>query len=444
MFNRVLKYFNIDSAILYFISSKALALIYSPITILLITSKLTEVEQGYYFTFASLLGISIFFELGLGIILTHFASYEFSKLKWSDQGKLYGNSTSLEIIKTLIQKSLLWYLIAAILMSVIIIFLGIKIFSSKENVENINLYLPWLLLIIFFAINTALIPITSIIEGCGGVKNVQRLRFLQQALVIPFTWIAFILDGKLFVIFIEYLGYSFVLLWWIFTNYKSFILQMLSSNNLFSNSISWFKDIFPLQWKIALSWVSSYFLGYLFVPLLFHFSGEVIAGQMGLSLKITGYVYLFSMAWINTKIPKFGSLISSKKFSKLKRLFYQSIKSSLTASFLSSIALILLLLLLQFLEFEFSERLLTIDLLILLCFANILNVIFSSISGYLRSFKKEPMLYITLLLGITVSVSNYITTKFFNVDIMIYSYIIILIVIGLLGHIYVYKNNNAK
>ena len=123
MFNRVLKYFNIDSAILYFISSKALALIYSPITILLITSKLTEVEQGYYFTFASLLGISIFFELGLGIILTHFASHEFSKLKWSDQGKLYGNSTSLEIIKTLIQKSLLWYLIAAILMSVIIIFL---------------------------------------------------------------------------------------------------------------------------------------------------------------------------------------------------------------------------------------------------------------------------------------------------------------------------------
>ena len=318
----------------------------------------------------------------------------------------------------------------------------IKIFSTKENVENINLYLPWLLLIIF-AINTALIPITSVIEGCGGVKNVQRLRFLQQALVIPFTWIAFIFDGKLFVIFIEYLGYSLVLFWWIFSNYKSFILQMLSTNNLFSNSISWFKDIFPLQWKIALSWISSYFLGYLFVPLLFHFSGEVIAGQMGLSLKITGYVYLFSMAWINTKIPKFGSLISSKIF-QAKTLILPIHKSSLTASLLSSIALILLLLLLQFLEFEFSERLLTIDLLILLCFANILNVIFSSISGYLRSFKKEPMLYITLLLGITVSVSNYITTKFFNVDIMIYSYIIILIVIGLLGHIYVYKNNNAK
>ena len=444
MINKILNYLNIDPAILYFISSKAIGLLYSPISIILITTYLTEIEQGYYFTFASLLGISIFFELGLGIILTHFASHEFSKLNWDENGKLVGNKVSLDIIKTLTQKSFFWYFLASILMSVIIIFLGIEIFSSKENTENIDLYLPWSLLIIFFAINNSLIPLTSIIEGCGGVKNVQRLRFLQQVIIIPFTWVVFVFDGKLYVIFIEYFGYSIVLFYWFYSNYKEFIIQIFNSNNLFKKNISWFKDIFPLQWKIAVSWVSSYFLGYLFVPLLFHYSGEVVAGQMGLSLKITGYVYLFSMAWINTKIPKFGSLISLNKLRELKLLFISSFKNSLIASLFSSFSLIVLLFLLGFMNIEFTNRLLPIHLLIILCIANILNVIFSSISGYLRSFKKEPMLYATLFLGIAVSISNYIASKYFDVEIMIYSYLIILLLIGLSTHIYIYLKNEPK
>lgn len=444
MLNKILNYFNIDPAILYFISSKAIGLLYAPISFILITACLTEIEQGYYFTFASLLGISIFFELGLGIILTHFASHQFSKLKWNDNGKLVGNKQSLDFIKTLTQKSFFWYILAAILMSVVIIFMGMEIFSSKENVENIEFYLPWTLLIIFFSINTSLIPLTSILEGCGGVKNVQKLRFLQQVLIIPFTWLALSLDGKLYVIFIEYFGYTMILFYWLFTNYKSFISQMFSSNNLFNNNISWFKDIFPLQWKIALSWISSYFLGYLFVPLLFYYSSEVIAGQMGMTLKITGYVYLFSMAWMNTKIPTFGSLINLNKFNELKILFNKSFKSSLFASFFSSFSLIILMLILYNLNIEFSNRLLPINLIILLCIANIFNVVFSSVGGYLRSFKKEPMLYITLLLGLVVSLSNYLTTKYFNVEIMVYSYIIILVLIGLPTHIYIFKKNEPK
>ena len=46
-----------------------------------------------------------------------------------------------------------------------------------------------------------------------------------------------------------------------------------------TDTISYMKEIFPNQWKIALSWVSGYFIFHFFNPVLFA-EGPVVAGQM--------------------------------------------------------------------------------------------------------------------------------------------------------------------
>ena len=60
----------LDAAVIYSSLSKILSGFGGFLTVYLIAKKLTLVEQGYYYTFISVLYIQVFFELGLNSIIT--------------------------------------------------------------------------------------------------------------------------------------------------------------------------------------------------------------------------------------------------------------------------------------------------------------------------------------------------------------------------------------
>ena len=51
----------------------------SPLTIWLTSTFLTEVEQGYYYTFNSIFGASVFLEFRLAMVLAKLVSHEIEK-----------------------------------------------------------------------------------------------------------------------------------------------------------------------------------------------------------------------------------------------------------------------------------------------------------------------------------------------------------------------------
>ena len=57
-------------------------------TIFVITRWFKPEEQGYYYIFASLLGLQVLFELGLSFVILQFSGHEFATLSWS-KIKLY-------------------------------------------------------------------------------------------------------------------------------------------------------------------------------------------------------------------------------------------------------------------------------------------------------------------------------------------------------------------
>lgn len=81
------------------------------------------------------------------------------------------------------------------------------------------------------------------------------------------------------------------------------------------------KEIFPFQWKIAISWLSSYFIFQLLNPVLFAYKGPVVAGQMGITLTIFGGLSAISMTWITTKVPAFSMLVAKKEYNELDKIF---------------------------------------------------------------------------------------------------------------------------
>jgi hypothetical protein len=84
-----------------------------------------------------------------------------------------------------------------------------------------------------------------------------------------------------------------------------------------SERVSYKEEIFPYQWKIALSWISGFFIFQLFNPVIFATEGAIIAGQMGMTLAILSAIQSLSMSWMSTKVPLFSNLIALKKYNTL-------------------------------------------------------------------------------------------------------------------------------
>jgi len=68
--------------------------------------------------------------------------------------------------------------------------------------------------------------------------------------------------------------------------------------------ISWQNEIWPFQWRIAISWISGYFVYQTFNPFLFAFKGPVAAGKMGMSLSFANAVMVIAMAWCRQKMHR--------------------------------------------------------------------------------------------------------------------------------------------
>lgn len=101
-------------------------------------------------------------------------------------------------------------------------------------------------------------PFIAFLQGLGKVKEIALMQFIQQCVSVIGLIGTLLLGGKLYAGGIAlFLG---VLVCTCFV-YKRFskILYAIYRNSV-TCVISYKKEIFPFQWKIALSWISSYFI----------------------------------------------------------------------------------------------------------------------------------------------------------------------------------------
>ena len=74
----------IDRAVFVGLLNRMWSLIAGPISLVLIGFYFSPQVQGYYYTFATLLALQVFVELGIGAVIQQFASHEWAKLKRTD------------------------------------------------------------------------------------------------------------------------------------------------------------------------------------------------------------------------------------------------------------------------------------------------------------------------------------------------------------------------
>jgi O-antigen/teichoic acid export membrane protein len=400
----------IDKPIAFTILGRAWASSAGLVTVALIARFLSPAEQGYYYTFGSLVALQIVFELGFSFVILQMASHERAHLEIAPNGTLTGNPAAHARLASVLQKAVRWYSSAAAVLAVFLLLAGFRFFSRHQQTGvNVHWHLPWIVAAVAAAITFQIDPILSFMEGCGFVANVARVRLGQAAAGSLLAWTVLVFHHGLFAPSLVILGNAFVALLWL--SRHRYLLLSLLRHPTHGHRIHWIQEVWPFQWRIAVSWLCGYFIFQLYNPVLFAFRGAVVAGQMGMSLSLASALQSVAVSWINTKAAPFGSLIARRDFERLDRTFFQSLRQSIGVCAFGALTVWSGVVYINYAHIKFAHRLLDPISMAILLTTVLLNVVIFGEATYLRAHKQEKFLLNSVIGAILMAASTWFLGK---------------------------------
>ncbi len=420
----------IDRAIAFTVLARIWSSAAGLVTVLLIARFLTRAEQGYYYTFSSLVALQIVFELGFSFVILQMASHERAHLAISSNLDISGDPVAHRRLASVLQKSVRWYSAAAVLLAVFLLSAGSWFFSShQQGGESVAWRVPWYANAIAATITFQLDPILSFLEGCGFVANVARMRFLQAAVGSLLAWSALALHHGLFAPAMMIVGTASTAGVWLFRKRK--LLLGLLRHDPGADRIHWWSEVWPFQWRIAVSWLCGYFIYQLFNPVLFAFRGAVAAGQMGMSLSLANALQAVAISWLNTKAAPFGSLVARKQYSELDHRFFRALWQSVSVFVAGSFVVMAGVVYLNAKHLRFADRLLSPACIAGLLLATATNVVSFGEALYLRAHKQEKFLLNSILGALLVTPSAYFLGRYYGAEGIVAGNVAIAFLVGL-------------
>jgi hypothetical protein len=407
---RPIRMFGVDRAIAYTLSTR-LATVFMNIGVVVFMLRfLSSIEQGYYFTLLSLVALQVVFELGFCFVVQQLAAHERAHLSIETHGVVLGNAVSHARLASILQMTCKWYLRAAIALGTILMPLGIYFFSHNQQPgSHVSWLAPWLVAVAGCVYVFLQNPILAFLEGCGEITQVARMRLLQVVTGGVLAWAAMLSRHGLFApgLIMVAAGAAGTLFLWRRSDFLLGLLRYPAGDN----TVSWRDEIWPFQWKIAVSWLCSYFTMQVFTPMLFHYRNAVEAGQMGISISISGYLYAIPVAWITTKAPRFGELVAQRKYLELDQIFFIALRqaSSLLCTLLLSCMLAMILL--KRVWPHLAGRMVPPSVFAVLLLGTMSSVPVQAMAIYLRCFKREPFLWQSLAVASLTLVSSRVLVK---------------------------------
>jgi len=332
MLNRM----EVDQAVFYAIAARIWQFVAGPVTMLMIAFYFTAEVQGYFYTFASLLALQSFFDLGLSTVIIYVASHEWSGLKLSDTGEIDGDETSIARLTNMVQWISKFYRIASILFIVFVGLAGLYFFSQKPSV-GVEWQSPWFLLVLLTGFSLWALSQIAVLEGCNQIATVNRYRVVQAITGNLVVWACIYFGAELWTA----VAIAAVKLFWefylIYGRFRRFFQSLRSKAK--TSSLSWKEEIWPLQWRAAVQGVLMYFSFSLFTPVMFHYHGPESAGQMGMTWTILAALQAIAIAWVQTRTPQFGMLIAKSDYNELDRVFFRVMKVSVSVILIGAVVI---------------------------------------------------------------------------------------------------------
>lgn len=394
MFSKILAKLGVTRAVRWTLLTQGVRLLTGPATMFLMIRYLTADCQGYAYTFGSVLAISIFLEMGFSQNILQFASHEFASLSFEPNGSLTGDPDSYSRLISLGRLSLKYYGVASILFFTSLMVIGNWFFSTSHDV-GISWQGPWLLVSVTSALGLFLNPCWSLLEGCNKIPEVEKFRFYSGVLGFLGLTIGLVCGWGLYAVCMNSLVTTILSLLFLSIRWRHFVSMFLEPSK--GPVISWQHEIWPFQWRIAVSWMCGYFIFSIITPTVFRLSSPHAAGQVGFTIQLTRLVASLASSWSTTRLPEFGMLVAKREWAALSKIWRRATIMNVAVTAGGSFAMIVAM--------EFMVRHVPGlgerygGWMVAICFSisMVAQAYINSLAFYLRAFKEEPFMWMSIL-----------------------------------------------
>ncbi|MGV8934630.1 MAG: hypothetical protein ACOH1I_08405 [Gallionellaceae bacterium] len=388
----------VDRAIAITILNRAWGVIAGPATLVFIVAYLTPIEQGFYFAFAGVLGLQIFFELGLGFVVMQTVSHLMAgqALKANE---IIGDASAVGRLGRLLADLLRWYGLACAAFIVTVMLGGYWFLDRTPASAVVAWQQPWILVVPIFGLTILANACFSFLEGMGLVADVALARLSQALLGFLSLWVMFFLGFKLMALVAMHAVYLLISSVWILGRHGR-LLRNLFEKRAPVGAIDWGREIWPFQWRIAVSWMAGYCGTQVITLILFAKLGAVEAGRFGLTLTALSAVASGATAWVSTKAPQFGRLVAVSRFDELDQLYQRAFRGAMIVGIFGSTLILAIVATLNALQFQMAERFLPLGALGALVVSTVVSVKVSAEASYLRAFRREPYMWLSVVIGL--------------------------------------------
>jgi hypothetical protein len=315
---RLLNRWEVDQAVFFAIAARGWQIPAGMVTLALIVTFFTPVEQGYYYTFWSLIALQMFFDLSLHQVLINFASHEWEKLSLDADGFVQGDGAALSRLRSLVRSAVTWYGTAAGLFLVIVGTAGFLFFSYKGT-SVVEWRAPWTALVALNAVTFLTIPALAVLEGCNEVRSVYRLQLIRTVTGNLVVWFCIPLGTALWtpaIVSLTRLACEFLV---IGITYRRFFASVL--HRPANEIIPWKTEVWPFQWRVGLRGLSAFVNTYLMNLVVFHYHSEAAAGRIGMTLNVLTSLEAACASWVKARTARLGMLVARRDFVELNRIF---------------------------------------------------------------------------------------------------------------------------
>jgi O-antigen/teichoic acid export membrane protein len=407
----------VDRPVFFSNAAQMMRLVTGPITMALVLRYLTPEIQGYFYAFSGVVAMQVFLEMGFSQNILQFASHEFAKLRFTSAQTLEGDLVAKSRLISLGRLAFGYYAVAALLV-LLAIGIGGHIFftisahhdvAHQGSVAVGNAALAaksmpgypvvawqgaWWIITVTAALSLAINPAWALLEGCNKVAVVAQFRFWAALAIFTVNALALIAGAGIYVSAIGSLCNLLICLGYLGWRWKSFFFQFLERPQ--HGQVSWAREIWPFQWRIAVSWMSGYFVFDIINPIAFYFCGPVEAGRLGMSFQLVRMIFGVAMSWVSTKAPRFGMLIAARTWRELDFLWRRSTLQAFTICLLGMSLMLVAIPLVGHLLPKVPARLAPFGVNVWLAGAMLVQILISSMAMELRAHKREPYVWLSV------------------------------------------------
>jgi hypothetical protein len=436
---RLLHALGVNRAVAYALAGQAAAMAIQPIVVLLIARYLTEVEQGYYFVFNAIIGLQIFFDLGFGQATLQFASVESGHLTWTPERLLVGEPAAKSRLASVLRLSLAWYcVVAAVLIAGLLP--GGWLYFADRDTGGVAWKLAWAWTVVATAGLFVTIPLVQFLAACGKMAEAMWAMAVQRACTGAALCLALAGGARLFSSAVGQTVGLAVFGYWL-VRYWSPVFRDLYRQPLDGPRVSWWRELWPFQWKVALTGLAFYLTAQTFSLFLFDdtAAGKAEAGRMGASLLIMGLLVNSAATWFNARVPLFGQLVGRQEWAELDHVFRRVLVQSVLVSAVGAVIVWAVFAVLHAADYPLGYRVLPPLPLALLLANAVVQTTVLALNAYLRAHKREPFLWVFVALGVSMLVAVLTVGRAYGAVGMAASLLVldILICLGVGGRIFV-------